>query len=129
MVRDCPTSFQPERKGNVKSRNNSSVDIRFLTKTADIRNFSQNIRSDVKTSEVATLLANCLCSSNFWSNPRLTARVLGCRNSYTIFKLSCRGTPLKGFLRTFSCSINILMFLDLSWTHPPPLSFLPEFTS
>jgi len=37
-------------------KNNSSVNIRFVAKTSDIRNFSENIRSDVKTSEVATLL-------------------------------------------------------------------------
>jgi len=36
-------------------KNKSSFNIRFVTKTSDIRNFSQNIRSDVKTSEVATL--------------------------------------------------------------------------
>jgi len=33
----------------------SSVNIRFAAKTSDIRNISQNIRPDVKTSEVATL--------------------------------------------------------------------------
>jgi len=38
--------------------NNSSVNIRFVAKTSDIRNFSQNIRSDVNTSEVATLAEN-----------------------------------------------------------------------
>jgi len=32
---------------------NSPLNIRFVAKTSD-RNFSQNIRSDVKTSEVAT---------------------------------------------------------------------------
>jgi len=34
-----------------------TVNIRFLAKTSNIRNFYQNIRSDVKTSEVATLVA------------------------------------------------------------------------
>jgi len=29
----------------VKSKNNSPVNIRFVAKTSDIRNFSQNIRS------------------------------------------------------------------------------------
>ena len=43
-----PTSFQPERRGNVENKSNSSVNFRFLTKTSDIRNFSQNIRSDVR---------------------------------------------------------------------------------
>jgi len=38
-------------------KNNSSVNIRFVAKTSDIGNISQNIRSDVKTSEVATLFA------------------------------------------------------------------------
>jgi len=42
-------------RGNVVNKNNSSVNIRFVAKTSDIRNFSENIRSDVKTSEVATL--------------------------------------------------------------------------
>jgi len=35
--------------------NKNPVNIRFVTKTSDIRNLSENIRSDVKTSEVATL--------------------------------------------------------------------------
>jgi len=37
---------------------NSPLIIRFVAKTSDIRNFSQNIRSDVKTSEVATLVVS-----------------------------------------------------------------------
>jgi len=41
----------------VKNKNNSPVNIRFVAKTSDIRNFSQNIRSYVKTSQVATLSA------------------------------------------------------------------------
>ena len=43
-------------RGNVVNKNNSPVNIRFVAKTSDIRNFSENIRSDVKTSEVATLV-------------------------------------------------------------------------
>ena len=43
-------------KVNVVNKNNSPVNIRFVTKTSDIRNFSENIRPDVKTSKVATLL-------------------------------------------------------------------------
>jgi len=39
----------------VKNKHNSPVNIRFVAKTSDIRNFSENIRSDGKTSEVATL--------------------------------------------------------------------------
>jgi len=33
------------------------LNIRSVAKTSDIRNFSQNIRSDVKTSEMATLIS------------------------------------------------------------------------
>jgi len=42
-------------------KNNSLVDIRFVAKTSYIRNFSQNITFDVKTSEVATLSSWLLC--------------------------------------------------------------------
>jgi len=42
----------------VENNNNSPFNIRSVAKTSDIRIFSQNIRSDVKTSEVATLLRN-----------------------------------------------------------------------
>jgi len=49
------TSIYPKGRGNVESKNNSPANIRFVAKTSDIRNFSQNIRSDVKTPEVATL--------------------------------------------------------------------------
>jgi len=44
-------------------KSNSLVNIRFVAKTSDIRNFSQNIRSDVKTSEVATLIWTKLTST------------------------------------------------------------------
>jgi len=50
------TDFHPKRIENLK-RSNILVNIRFFAKTSDIKNFSQNIRSDVKTSEVATLNA------------------------------------------------------------------------
>jgi len=46
----------------VGNKNNDPVNIRFVAKILDIRNFSENIRSDVKTSEVATLL---VC--RFWA--------------------------------------------------------------
>jgi len=46
--------FQTRKRRNVEN-NNSLVNIRLVAKTSDIRKFSQNIRSDVKTSEVATL--------------------------------------------------------------------------
>ena len=39
----------------MENKNNSPVNIRFVSKTSDIRNLSENIGSDVKTSEVATL--------------------------------------------------------------------------
>jgi len=41
----------------VGNTNKNPVNIRLVTKTSVIRNFSENIRSDVKTSEVATLIA------------------------------------------------------------------------
>ena len=43
-------------RGNVENKNNP-VNIRFVAKISDIRYLSVNIRSDVKTSEVATLIA------------------------------------------------------------------------
>jgi len=39
----------------VENKSISAVNIRFVAKTSDIRNSSQNIKSDVKTPEVATL--------------------------------------------------------------------------
>jgi len=48
----------------VEKNNNSPLDIRFVAKTSDIRNFSQNIRSDAKTSEVATLHTTSLSQPN-----------------------------------------------------------------
>jgi len=50
------TYFSPRKRGNVENNNNSPLNIRFSAKTSDIRNFSQNIWCDVKTSEVATLV-------------------------------------------------------------------------
>jgi len=49
--------FSRKRTGNVKNKSNSPLNIRLVAKTSGIRSFSQNIRSDVKTSEVATLPA------------------------------------------------------------------------
>jgi len=40
------TYFRSEMRGNVE-KNNSSVNIRFIAKTSDIRNLSENITSDV----------------------------------------------------------------------------------
>jgi len=51
----------------VENKNNSSVNVRLLAETSGIKNFSQNIRSDVKTSEVATLVA-VIRENNQWSN-------------------------------------------------------------
>jgi len=42
----------------VVNKDNSPVNIRFVVKTSDIRNFSENITSDVNTSEMATLRQN-----------------------------------------------------------------------
>jgi len=49
------TLFPLERR-NVENKNNSTDNIRFANKTSDIRNFSQNIKSNVKTSKAVTLL-------------------------------------------------------------------------
>jgi len=49
------TCFQPRKRRNADN-NNSPLNIGFVDKTSDIRNVSQNIRSDYKTSEVGTLL-------------------------------------------------------------------------
>jgi len=37
-------------------KNNNPGNIRFVAKTSDIRNFCENIRSNVEISEVATLV-------------------------------------------------------------------------
>jgi len=60
------TYFQP-RKRRIVENNNSPLNIRFVAKTSDIRNFSQNIRSDVETSEVTTLPTTTVT----WSEPLL----------------------------------------------------------
>jgi len=48
------TYFHPQKREKVENINNSPVNIRFVAKTSDIRNLFESIRSDVKTSEVAT---------------------------------------------------------------------------
>jgi len=65
-----------EMYGKFEKKNNSSVNIRFVDKTSDIRNFSQNIKSDVKTSDVATLLAAYETSDNSFeiSAPKLSRK-------------------------------------------------------
>ena len=40
------TYFRPVMRGNVK-KNNSSVNIRYVDKTSDIKNLSENVTSDV----------------------------------------------------------------------------------
>jgi len=64
--------------GNVKNKSNSPVNIRFVAKTWEIRNFSQNIKSDVKTSEVATLppFRILVLSSGVWWSLLLDIRCL-----------------------------------------------------
>jgi len=59
------TYFQPRKRRNEENKNNSSLNIRLVVKTSenyleisDSRKLSRNIRSDIKTSEVATLLTN-----------------------------------------------------------------------
>ena len=42
------TYFHPERGGNLENKSNSPVNIRFVAKTSDIRNLSENVVSDVK---------------------------------------------------------------------------------
>jgi len=59
------TYIRPKIRGKVKK--NNPVNIRFVAKTSDIRNLSENITSDVMLilSEVATLVSmipNCWCS-------------------------------------------------------------------
>ena len=51
------TCFHPKKRGIAGNKNTCPVNVRFIGRTSDIRNFSENFRSDVKTSEVATLLA------------------------------------------------------------------------
>jgi len=46
----------PKIRGNVINKINSPVNYRFVAKTSDIRNFSEDTRSDVKISEVAILM-------------------------------------------------------------------------
>jgi len=41
------TYFRPKMRGNVENKNNNPVNIRFVDKTSDIRNLSENITSDV----------------------------------------------------------------------------------
>jgi len=43
----------------VKNKNNSPLNIKSVAKTSGIKKFFENIRFDVKTSEVATLVYNC----------------------------------------------------------------------
>jgi len=54
------TFFQPERVGDVENKNNSPVNMIFFAKASDTRNFFQNIRSDLKISDVATLLVSVM---------------------------------------------------------------------
>ena len=67
------TYFQPRKRRNVE--NYCPLNIRFVAKTSDIRNFSQNIRSHVKTSEMATLVPAALQHSII-SSPPFTALTL-----------------------------------------------------
>jgi len=58
------THFHPKRIDNLKKSNTLFlVNIRFVAKTSDTRNFSQNIRSEVEAPEVATLARSSLTGS------------------------------------------------------------------
>jgi len=46
----------PQKRANMENKNINVVNIKFVAKTSYIRNFFENTRSDVKTSEVATLV-------------------------------------------------------------------------
>jgi len=41
------TYFRPKMRGKVENKNNNPVSIRFVDKTSNIRNVSENIISDV----------------------------------------------------------------------------------
>jgi len=64
--------FHSKIIGNVENKNNSPVNIKFATKTSDVRNFPQNIRSAVKTLEVATLWH----IGQFWRPPSILCKSL-----------------------------------------------------
>jgi len=54
------TYFYPQKRGNVQYINNSPSishheNIIFVAKTSNTRNFFENIRSDIKRSQVPTL--------------------------------------------------------------------------
>jgi len=50
------THIHSQKRGNVGNINNSPLNTIFVAKTSDTRNFFENTRSDVETSEVATLI-------------------------------------------------------------------------
>jgi len=41
------TYFRPKMRGNAENKHNNPVNIKFVAKTSDIRNLSDNITSDV----------------------------------------------------------------------------------
>jgi len=65
------THFHPKRIEHLK-KSNILVNIRFVAKTSDIRNFSQNFKSDVETSEVATLVSISVVTGVSFVNIRLS---------------------------------------------------------
>ena len=59
------TYFRPKMRGNVENKNNNPVNIRFVDKTWDTRNLSENITCHFNISQVATLVSmipNLWCS-------------------------------------------------------------------
>ena len=67
-----PTTFHSKRTKKVENKKNSSaVNIRFIAKTSTLRNFSRNIRSNIKTSEVATLDNNDYLKRLHWLQQKI----------------------------------------------------------
>jgi len=61
------TYFRPKMRGNVENKNNNPVIIRFVDKTADIRNFiwEHHIWCHVNIPEVATLVSSPVATAGF----------------------------------------------------------------
>jgi len=75
------TVFLSKNARKKENKNNIPVNIRFVSKTSHIRNFSQNIKSDVKASEMATLV--------------ITERRSGLRRESTIFAKAGAGSGVR----------------------------------
>jgi len=65
-------NFHPERRGNVERKQKQQhSQHQICHQNIDIRNFSENFRSDVKTSQVATLYSTIMQASSeeFYATP------------------------------------------------------------